>query len=113
MTGSTLLFRQVHPSFVKAGRVTSQAFRPTPKDGFLLSAYDGDLISAENSWHHFVGVLILVSSGVLAIAVDECTAEGLPVRPDPTPFPEHAVVDFGGLTENQMQKKSKNLTVAP
>jgi hypothetical protein len=37
MTPETLLLRQIHPSFVQAGRVTSQAFRPTPKDGSLLS----------------------------------------------------------------------------
>jgi len=37
---STLLHRQVNPAFVQSGRVTSQAFKPTPKDQGLLSVYD-------------------------------------------------------------------------
>jgi hypothetical protein len=44
MTEATLLLRQVHPSFIQHGRVTSQVFRPTLKDKRLLSVYDGDLI---------------------------------------------------------------------
>jgi hypothetical protein len=55
MTGATFLLRQVHPSFVQAGRVTSQAFRPTPKDRSLLSVYDGDQITPEAAWIHFTG----------------------------------------------------------
>jgi hypothetical protein len=43
------------------------------------------------------------------VTVDECTAEGLTARPDPEPFPEHAVIDFTGLTDNQVEKKGKKL----
>ncbi len=112
MTGATLLFRQVHPSFIRAGRVTSQAFRPTPKDRSLLSVYDGDMLTPEDSWRHYTVVLGLVSVGAMAISVEECSDEGLPSRPDPEPFPEHAVVDFTGLSESQIEKKSKKLKVA-
>jgi len=109
MTGATLLLRQVHPSFIQAGRVTSQAFRPTPKDRSLLSVYDGDQITAEASWTHFTGQDGCTSAGVLGMTVGECAAEGLPARPDPEPFPEHAVIDFTGLTDNQIEKKGKKL----
>jgi hypothetical protein len=109
MTGATLLLRQVHPSFVQAGRVSSQAFRPTPKDRSLLSVYDGDQIGAEAAWNHYTTVLELASVGAVAITVSECSAEGLSARPDPDPFPEHVVIDFKGLTENQCEKKSKKL----
>jgi hypothetical protein len=109
MTGITLLFRQVHPSFVQAGRVTSQAFRPTPKDRSLLSVYDGDQISAEKSWTHFTNQNNCTSAGVLAVTVDECAAEALPARSDPEPFPEHVIIDFTGFSENQIEKKSKKL----
>ena len=68
MTGATFLFRQVHPSFVQAGRVTSQVFRPTPKDQSLLSVYDGDQITAEDSWTHFTSQEHCTSAGVLALA---------------------------------------------
>ena len=45
MTPDTLLLRQIHPSFIQYGRVTSRAFRPTAKDEFLLSVDDGDRVS--------------------------------------------------------------------
>lgn len=109
MTGATLLLRQVHPSFVQAGRVTSQAFRPTPKDESLLSVYDGDSITPERSWAHFTSRDNCRSAGVMAVTVDQCTAEALTARPDPEPFPEHAVIDFTGLTDGQVEKKSKKL----
>ena len=109
MTGGTLFLRQIHPSFVQAGRVTSQAFRPTPKDDSLLSVYDGDMISAEKAWIHFTNQDNCASVGVLAVTCDECVAEGLTARPDPAPFPEHAVIDFTGFSDNQREKKSKKL----
>jgi hypothetical protein len=53
MDAATPLLRQINPSFMVAGRVTTQAFHPTPKDKDLLSAYDGDLIGAEAAWNHY------------------------------------------------------------
>lgn len=111
MTGATLLLRQVHPSFIRQGRVTSQAFRPTPKDQSLLSVYDGSLIAVEASWIHYTTILKLASVGTMAVTVDECTAESLPVRSDPVTFPEHAVIDFSGFTNNECEKKGKKLKV--
>lgn len=109
MNEGTLLLRQVHPSFVQEGRVTSQAFRPTPKDLKLLSVYDGDRIGAEAAWHHFTGRLGLPSVGVLAVTVGECAGEELPARPDPEPFPEHAVIDFSAFSDGAIEKKGKKL----
>ncbi len=110
MTDATLLFRQVHPSFVQSGRVTSQAFRPTPKDQNRLSVYDGDLIESEASWLHYTNELKFASSGVMAVTVSECGIESLPAVSDPTPFPEHAFVDFSAFP-NQLERKSKALKV--
>lgn len=109
MTGETLLLRQVHPAFIHADRVTSQAFRPTPKDQQLLSVYDGDQTTADAAYHHFVGTPECKSAGVLAVTCDECSDQQLPVRPDPEPFPEHVVIDFSGLSNNQCEKKGKRL----
>lgn len=109
MIGSTLLLRQIHPSFVQAGFVTSQAFRPTPKDDAKLSVYDGDQITAEASFVHYTESLQLASVGTMGLAVEECTEEGLEVRPDPAPFPEHALIDFTGLSSGQCEKKGKKL----
>jgi hypothetical protein len=52
MTPQTRLLRQIHPSFVQAGRVTSQAFRPTPKDDNHLSVVDGNRLCKQFSIDH-------------------------------------------------------------
>ena len=112
MDNSTLLHRQVNPAWIQAGRVTSQVFRPTPKDQSLLSVYDGDLISAENAWKHFTEKMNFRSVGVLSVCVMECEQQLLAVRPDPEPFPEHAVIDFSNFTKNEVERKAKLLKKA-
>jgi hypothetical protein len=108
MTSTTLLLRQIHPSFVNQGRVTSQAFRPTSKDEQKLSVYDGDMIQAIAAWTHYRG-LGLESVGVMAVTVEECEREDLVVRSSPELFPEHAEIDFLNFNSNQCEKKSKRL----
>lgn len=71
--------------------------------------YDGDLIAADAAWVHYTTRLELSSVGVLGVTVNECAAERLPARPDPQPFPEHAVIDFGGLSDNRCERKGKKL----
>jgi hypothetical protein len=112
MTGDTLLLRQINPNFLQQGQVTSQAFKPSPKDKDLLSAYDGDMISAEKAWEHFTGTLRFPSVGVMAVSVAECNLCELSARPNPDLFPEHAVIDFTGFTRNQIEKKAKQLKAA-
>jgi hypothetical protein len=94
MTPDTRLLRQIHPGFVQDGRVTSQAFRPTPKDEFLLSVDDGDRVSAEASWQRFIANPACKSVGVQAVSLAECTAQELPVIEDGAPHPEHCSIDF-------------------
>ena len=53
MSGATLLWRQVNPHWVRAGRVTSQVFKPTKKDNNKLSVDDGDLVSAEEAYRTY------------------------------------------------------------
>lgn len=110
MNPTTLLLRQINPAFIQLGRVTSQAFRPTPKDRDLLSAYHGDLIEAEAAWQHFTESLGFHSAGVLAITVSECVEVELSARHAPEEFPEHAVIDFSGHSKSQVEKKAKQLT---
>jgi len=108
MTGSTLLLRQIHPAFIKLGRPTSAAFRPTPKDEHKLSVYDGDMITAAASFMHY-RERKLASVGVLAVTVGECAAQNLPSQSSPDVFPEHAEIDFTGLSGGQCEKKGKKL----
>ena len=111
MNPNTLLYRQIHPSWVQEGRATSQAFRPTPKDDNRLSVYDGDQITAEAAWKHYT--LKLPSVGVMAVTVAECEKRQLAVIPDPLPdFSEHALIDFTGLTANQTRRTAQQLTAA-
>ena len=112
MTDDTLLLRQVNPAWIQAGRITSQVFRPTPKDSKRLSVYDGDQISAEDAWGHYVKELRLSSSGVVAVTVAECGEQDLPVEPDPNPFPEHVVIKFDDCSNSQIKTKAKKLTRA-
>jgi hypothetical protein len=111
MIDATLLHRQIHPDFVQDGFASSVAFRPNEADAGLMSVYDGDLIEAEGSWAHYTTVSKKKSAGVTAITASECAAEGLLARPDPEPFPEHAVVDFTGVQEKHWRSKSKKLQV--
>lgn len=104
------LHRQVHPSWVQDGRLTSQAFSPTLKDAGLLSVYDGKQIAAEPSFIHYTTVQKLVAFGTVSVTADEVAAVGLSWRLDPEPFPEHAVVDYTGLpTPGKIKAKAQAL----
>lgn len=109
MTPTTLLLRQIHPSFIQDGRVTSQAFRPTPKDEFLLSVDNGDRISAEASWQRFIANPACKSVGVQAVSHAECTVHELTVIEDGTPHPEHCSIDFRAFDKKAIEKKAKLL----
>lgn len=109
MDEETPLYRQIHPSWIQQDRVTSQAFRPSPKDADLLSVYDGDQISAVAAWEHYTRVLGHLSVGVLAVTVGECKSIELTARPDPEPFPEHAIIDFRGYSNREKEKRAKIL----
>ena len=114
MNESTLLHRQVHPSFTQTDpdtgqkRATAQAFMPSSKDG-MLSTEDGDKISAADSWARYTNLQGLASCGVMSISLGECANENLPVISDGVPYPEHVSIDFNGLTGGQTRRKSKYL----
>jgi hypothetical protein len=109
---ATLLYRQIHPSWLQGERVTSQAFKPTPKDKKKLSLYDGDIVSAESSWKHFTMKQELLSIGCLAVTVEECSNQELDVEPDPETFPSHVLLNFEKHSGNQIEKKAKKLRVS-
>jgi hypothetical protein len=109
VTSETLLFRQVNPSWVQAGRVTSQVFKPTSKDRGNLSVYDGDQLSAEDAWKHYTEQLEYASVGVLAVTVRECEMLDLAAEADPEPFPAHVVIRFENLARAEIDRKAKQL----
>ncbi|HCS53732.1 hypothetical protein [Rubinisphaera sp.] len=109
MNSETILLRQVNPAWIQQKVITSQVFKPTPKDDKQLSVYDGDMISAEESWNHFTSEQGLSSSGVMGVSVTEVETLELTAKSDPQPYREHAVIDFDGLNESQITKKAKLL----
>lgn len=109
MNDQTKLLRQVHPSFIQNGNVTSQVFRPTPKDDAKLSFYDGDQIDPKASHKHFTAGTNYKSCGVLGVTVRECAELTLSVEPDPEEFPEHVLVDYSSLSKKQSERAAKIL----
>ena len=114
MKADTHLWRQVHPTFIQDDQITSQVFAPTPKDQGKLSVYDGDQISAEDSWSHFTAPKndkpAYRSIGVVSVTVGECEANSTLVTPDPTAFEEHVLIDFGELTKPMQKTVAKELS---
>lgn len=97
-----LLHRQVHPTFVRDGRISSQTFRPTPKDQGHLSVSRGTLVSADEAFRRFVG-RGFESAGVASVSVEECQRARVPAYEDPLPDDDaHAILDF-----NQLASKSQ------
>ena len=101
-----LLFHQVHPCFVRDGRVGSQGFRPTPKDDRKLSVDRGTLATAQAAFELHAHCLSLASDGTWGVTVGECRALSLGCRPDPVehercPDHAHAIVDFTGLSNRR------------
>ena len=112
MNADTLLYRQVNPLWIQNGEITSQVFRPTRKDEKRLSVYDGDQITPVEAWCHFTNHLGHASAGVVAVTVADCRNLGLPVRPEPSRFPEHAVIDFTEFSGSAIKRKADSLKEA-
>lgn len=103
MNSKTLLLRQVHPSFVNQGRVTSQAFRPTPKDQLKLSVYNRDMIAPDALFQHYTEELQYKSSGVMDVTHTDFVVHKLSITPAPERFPEQVLIDFTGLSKSQVE----------
>lgn len=111
------LLRQIPPAWLQEGRVTSQAFKPMPKDQKLLSVSRGSLTTPEAAHDRHVNVLGLRSAGVWFITVQDCSDEGLsvyadPIEAPPHPDPSHALVDFRQVSsEKQVVAHAKRLAL--
>ncbi|WP_369024082.1 hypothetical protein [Nocardia cyriacigeorgica] len=66
-----LIWRNVNPNWVDGGKLSSQAFRPTPKDVGKLSGAREGKVTADKHFHEFTNEFALASSGVWAVTVDE------------------------------------------
>jgi hypothetical protein len=111
-----LLLRQVHPTFVRDGRPSSQVFRPTPKDEGLLSVNRGASTSPLSAYATFIARPHCKSCGVVAVTVGDCENQQLPAHDAPMVAqddghddPSHAVINFNGLSKSAVEKKASVL----
>ena len=114
MCETALRFRQVHPSWVQDGEVTSQLFLPTPKDSNQLSVALSEITSAEISFQTHVELKGCKSDGVMGVTQEEVKSQALEVvaQPleSPVPDPAHAYIDFGAVgSKGQIKRISKTL----
>lgn len=110
MTDKTQLLRQVNPNWVQNGEIGVVAFRPNDNDKGLLSVYDGDQITPEKSFTHWIEVLKKKSIGVLAVTVEECSSVALPAVNSPMEnFDSHAHIDFSDYEKKDQRTKTKAL----
>lgn len=111
-----LVWRSVHPAWFVNGRLSSQAFRPTPKDQLMLSGASSRSVTAEEHFTEYTEDFGLESCGVWAISVGEAAAEGLPCWADegtpqaPLPCPRgHVSIDFRGKTGAELRRVGQRL----
>ena len=114
---SEFALRQVHPNFVKKGRLTSEAFQPTRKDAGLLSVGRSSMRTPANCYERHIAAG-WKSMGVLAVTVGECAKAELEVLHAPLDAadPEdgitdeaHAVIDFRKLPSRGAIEKMATL----
>ncbi len=115
---SELLWRHVHPSWVRDGEPTSQAFKPTPKDQGKLSVSRGSLTTAPKAFAMHTESLGLDAVGTWAVSVGEVVAEpivlsvyGDPVSA-PVSDPAHALIDSSAQSRKSVETKAKLLLAA-
>ncbi|MEU1939111.1 hypothetical protein ACH49O_17205 [Streptomyces coeruleorubidus] len=105
------LWRQVNPSWVHDGRVSSQLFRPTPKDTGEVSVTRASLVTPEAAYSHHTGVLGYASAGVYCVdvaevhevelrAIDDSQVDDGDERP-----PAHAYIDFKSVQSKGAQQR--------
>ena len=99
MNDNTWLYRQIHPSAVRNGRVEIAQFKPKGRDDGQLSVYDGDRFTPEQAWLHFTSQRnqsgsYNESAGVLGFTVKECRDLDVEPKPDPSAFVGHVQIDY-------------------
>jgi hypothetical protein len=108
-----MLWRNVHPTWIDNGAMTSQAFRPTGKDAGRLSTARSGVVTAQEHFTEHTESRGLESAGVWAISVGEASELELPCMYDehspslPQPAPKgHTSIDFSGLSGGETRKKA-------
>jgi len=113
-----LLFRQVHPSWMRGDEATSQAFKPTPKDAGRLSVARASMTTAEAAFQLHTGSRGFASVGTWAVTLEEVDKAPVSLRAfhdpltEPVADPAHAYIDFTGRSRKEIETKAKLLLAA-
>lgn len=113
-----LLLRHIHPSWVRDGAPTSQAFKPSQKDQGKLSTARGSLTTAAAAFALHTGPMRLAAAGTWAVSVAEVGEDPVPLSAfgdpvvEPVPDPAHAYIDFAGQDRKATETKAKLLKAA-
>jgi hypothetical protein len=110
-TRDELLWRNAHPDWLVDGELTSQAFRPTPKDQKKLSSTRESKVAAEANFKEYTEEFSLESIGVWAVTVGEAQDQTIPAIYDehsptiPSPcLTGHTSLDFTAVSNNQAKR---------
>lgn len=109
---ATVLYRQIHPSWVQGDTITSQAFKPTPKDSGQLSTRQASKLSAEDAYvaHtaeeglRSVGTYQVTAGEVASVRLRSIDDSGVSNRPN-----GHAYIDCRNRSNRQIEKAAKVL----
>lgn len=113
-----ILLRQIHPSYIESGNLSSQPFRPTSKDDNKLSVDRSSIFTAEQSYKHYTAELGFESVGVYGLSVGEFQGEtigcvGDPLEEDNTrgtkANPAHSLADYSVHNASQQKNVAKRL----
>lgn len=104
------LYRQVHPSFIRDGRPTRQAFRPNSGDNGEFSVDRGTLTSARAAYEAYLS-RGNSTAGSWCVKVAEFHGLTLSAYSDPiADSPSHALVDYTSHTStSQLERISKKV----
>jgi len=105
-----LLHRQVNPSFVQDGRISSQVFKLNSHDDGQLSVSRGSKIEPRAAWERY-RARGNRSCGVVSVSVGECNQLDLQAFDDVLEDDDaHGLIDMTGLSKSQAEKKAAKLT---
>lgn len=109
-----LLTRQVHPSQITEGRISSRSFTPTYKDAGHLSADRESLLSPRTAYENYLQRKKLTEAGgTWGVSIQEFLSLGLASYADPTPDNSaHVLVDFTSAGDSKKQQTVGKLAYA-
>ncbi|MFD7656018.1 hypothetical protein ACFV4N_18775 [Actinosynnema sp. NPDC059797] len=109
-TATELLYRQVHPTQMPNGTMSSEAFNPSARDKDLLSTLR-EHVGPEEAYRRWTETNGFLSVGTYAVSVGEVDDQGLQAIDDAaTTEPDHASIDYTSAQgKSERKRRSRKL----